>query len=128
MVNPYDTIVDYSRLFITYFCRYQTNFPSLRMNWLYYQKYYLYCKFPYMYEYTYTIIVHDVTISIYYQLCSVFELCHKFKFCIDFLKMENEIRRITSERGNDLLLVNGHKFRFIRQRADGYVTFCIFYY
>ncbi|CAI6354014.1 unnamed protein product [Macrosiphum euphorbiae] len=35
--------------------------------------------------------------------------------------MENEIRRITSERGNDLLLVNGHKFRCIRKRADGYV-------
>lgn len=35
--------------------------------------------------------------------------------------MENEIRRITSERGNDLLLVNGHKFRCIRHRADGYV-------
>jgi len=73
-----------------------------------------------MYEYTYTIIVHDVTISINYQLCSVFELCHSVKFCVDFLKMENEIRRITSERGNDLLLVNGHKFRCIRQRADGY--------
>jgi hypothetical protein len=73
-----------------------------------------------MYEYTYTIIVHDVTISISYQLCSVFELCHSVKFCIDFLKMENEIRRITSERGN-LLLVNGHNFRCIRQRADGYV-------
>lgn len=70
---------------------------------------------------TYTINVHDVTISINYQLCSVFELCHSVKFCIDFLKMENEIRRITSERGNDLLLVNGHKFRCIRQRADGYV-------
>uniref|UniRef100_A0A2S2PPE8 FLYWCH-type domain-containing protein n=1 Tax=Schizaphis graminum TaxID=13262 RepID=A0A2S2PPE8_SCHGA len=35
--------------------------------------------------------------------------------------MKNEIRRITSERGGDLLVVNGHKFRYIRQRADGYV-------
>lgn len=35
--------------------------------------------------------------------------------------MENNIRIISLERGRDLLVVNGHKFRYINQRTDGNV-------
>jgi len=37
-----------------------------------------------------------------------------------FSKMGNEIRLITSEKGRDLLVVNGHALRRIRQQAVGY--------
>jgi hypothetical protein len=68
--------------------------------------------------------VFDYLLSVVFafQLCRcVYVLFRSVNILYSFFKMENEIRRMISEKGIDLFIVNGHKCRYIRQRADGYV-------